>query len=67
MRLKEFLDLYVNSETYIHVECIQEPYSFEGTCSELMSIIATEENSLGGLWLDSVYAQDDTLMIAVSF
>jgi hypothetical protein len=69
MRLQEFLDLYVAATTIIRIVCKQDKnIFFEGYISEIEDYpeIAEIAGELG-LWLSSVYADDDVLVIVATY
>ena len=70
MRLKEFLDLYVQDDTYIEVTCIQDQdIFFNGTCAEFKTLPDEDDSDvdIGWLWLSNIYGADDALVIQVSY
>jgi len=70
MRLKEFLDLYVQDDTYVEITCIQDPnIFFEGTCAEFNALSDEDDSDvdIGWLWLSNIYGADDALVIQVSY
>lgn len=70
MRLKEFLELYVQDDTYLEVTCIQSADIFwNGTCAEFKALSDEDDSDvdIGWLWLSNIYAEDATLIIEVSY
>ena len=69
MRLESFLDLYVAESAMIRIVCKQDPnIFFEGFIEDIENHpeIAEITGELG-LWLDSVYAEGDVLVIVSSY
>jgi len=69
MRLQNFLDLYVAATTIIRIVCKQDRnLFFEGYVSEIEDYpeVAEAAGELG-LWLGSVYADDDVLVIVATY
>lgn len=69
MRLQTFLDLYVAATTIIRIVCKQDKnIFFEGYISEIEDYpdIARIAGELG-LWLSSVYSDDDVLVIVATY
>ena len=69
MRLQNFLDLYVAATTIIRIVCKQDKnLFFEGYVSEIEDYpdVANAAGELG-LWLGSVYADDDVLVIVATY
>ena len=68
MRLKEFLDLYVQDDTYLEINCIQDSgIFFEGSCAEFKNDKGNNAAGIGWLWLSNIYGADDALVIEVSY
>lgn len=69
MRLQSFLDEYVAATTLFRIVCKQEPdIFFEGYKGEILDYpeIAEIAGELG-LWLSSVYSDDDVLVIVATY
>lgn len=69
MRIESFLDLYVEENTWIRILCEQDPdIFFEGYKKDIPNYpeIAEITGELG-LWLGSVYSEDNVLVIVASY
>lgn len=67
MRLESFLDNYVDATTQIRITCKQDPgIFFEGYKGELANDPELENIALG-LWIYDLYADDDILVIVISY
>lgn len=69
MRIQSFLEDYVSEITLIRIICKQEAdIFFEGYKGEIPNYPEIEEIAGDlGLWLDSVYAEDDVLVIVATY
>lgn len=69
MRIESFLDLYVAKNTLIRIICKQDPdIFFEGYKRDIPKYpeIAEIAGELG-LWLGSVYSEDNVLVIVSTY
>lgn len=67
MRLESFLDTYVAATTQIRITCKQDAdIFFEGYKGELINYPEIENIALG-LWIHDLHADDDILVIVISY
>lgn len=67
MRLESFLDTYVAATTQIRITCKQDAdIFFEGYKGELANYPEIENIALG-LWIYDLHADDDILVIVISY
>lgn len=69
MRIQSFLDEYVAATTLIRIVCKQEPdIFFEGYKGDIPDYPEIEEIAGDlGLWLYSVYSDNDVLVIVATY